>query len=53
MTHVLTALLGEVRAITGFDNLDCNTLYDECQRVLGVVRRETDHDALWYGDCSC
>lgn len=46
MTHVLTALLGEVHAITGLDDFDCNTLREEREPVLGVVRRETDHDEL-------
>lgn len=43
MTHILTALLGEVRAITGLDDFDCDTLRDERELVLAAVRRSTDH----------
>ena len=46
MTHVLTALLGEVYAITGLDDLDCNTLWKVCKFVLTAVRRDPDHGVL-------
>ena len=53
MTHILTTLLGEMHAITGRDDLDCNTLRGERKPVLDVVQRETDHDSSVVRRLSC